>query len=169
MLFIGKQLAQSNCISPSKFSIYFSIKIHFFLFYINTLQKHTHQWCKIVHLCTIAIVTMHICTVIVALAFIILLVYFFSPSLCLSGCSHSHLTLIATDHQRTPHHASTENLTSKNFFQNQVKQEISITQDLFGCREKNTEKQEIKKINQTQRKSTLFHHFLTNQTRNKEN
>ena len=47
---------------------------------------------------------------------------------------------------------------------------------------KTQRKQEIKKINQTQRKSTnlwlpivfpsistLFHHFLTNQTRNKEN
>ena len=39
-------------------------------------QKNTHiSGCKIVHLCTIAIVTMHICTVTVALVFIILLVF----------------------------------------------------------------------------------------------
>ena len=65
--------------------------------------------------------------------------FFLSPSLCLSGCSHSHLTFTATDHQRTPHHASIKNTTSKNFFQIQVKQEISITWDLFGCREKHGE------------------------------
>ena len=119
---------------------------------------------------------MHICTVIVALAFNILMI--FSLLLFVSLVA---LTLTAVNHQRTPHHASTENTTSKYFFQNQVKQEISITQDLFGCQEKHKENKEKKK-KQTQRKSTnlwlsivfpsistLFHHFLTNQTRNKEN
>ena len=39
-------------------------------------QKNTHiSRCKIVHLCTIATITMHICTVTVAYAFIILLVF----------------------------------------------------------------------------------------------
>ena len=49
------------------------------------------------------------------------------------------LTLTIANHQRMPHHASTKNTTSKNFFQNQVKQEISVTQDLFGCQEKHRE------------------------------
>ena len=39
--------------------------------------------CKIVHLCTIAIVTMHICTVTIALAFIILLIFFLSSLVAL--------------------------------------------------------------------------------------
>ena len=59
--------------------------------------------CKIVHLCTIAIVTMHICTVTVALAFIILLVFSLSFSLSLGLLSlspHSHC------------HWSSENATS---------------------------------------------------------
>ena len=47
-------------------------------------QKNIHiSGCKIVHLCTIATVTVHICTVIVALAFIILH-FFLSPYLTLS-------------------------------------------------------------------------------------
>ena len=42
-------------------------------------QKYTHiSGCKIVHLCTIATVTWHICTVTVAYAFNILLVFFLS-------------------------------------------------------------------------------------------
>ena len=47
-------------------------------------QKNTHiSGCKIVHLCTIATVTVHICTVTVACPFNILLV-FFSPLAMLS-------------------------------------------------------------------------------------
>ena len=65
--------------------------------------------------------------------------YFISFFSLLLSVSWVALTLTATDHQRTPHHASTENTTSKNFFQNQVKQEISIIQILFGCREKHRE------------------------------
>ena len=39
-------------------------------------QKNTHiSRCKIVHLCTIATVTVHICTVIVACAFVIILIF----------------------------------------------------------------------------------------------
>ena len=65
--------------------------------------------------------------------------FFLSHSLCLSSCSHSHLTLTAADHQRAPHHASTENTTSKSFFQNQVKQEISLHRICLVA-EKNTKK-----------------------------
>ena len=63
-------------------------------------QKNTHiSGCKIVHLCTIATVTGHICTVTVAYAFNILLVFFLSLvsalTLTLTELSHclcSHLT-----------------------------------------------------------------------------
>ena len=65
--------------------------------------------------------------------YIYYLISFFSLFLSVSLVA---LTLIAGDHQRMPHHASIEITTSKNFFQNQVKEEINITQDLFGCREK---------------------------------
>ena len=54
-------------------------------------QKNTHiSGCKIVHLCTIATVIVHIYTVTVACAFNILLVFSLS---CLCSHSHSHLTL----------------------------------------------------------------------------
>ena len=54
-------------------------------------QKNTHiSGCKIVHLCTIATVTMHICTVTVACPLNILLVFSLS---WLCSHSHSHLTL----------------------------------------------------------------------------
>ena len=54
-------------------------------------QKNTHiNGCKIVHLCTIATVTVHICTVTVACPFNILLVFSLSQ---LCSHSHSHLTL----------------------------------------------------------------------------
>ena len=63
-------------------------------------QKNTHlSGCKIMHLCTIAIVTVHICTVTIAYAFNILLVFFLSLvsalTLTLTGlspCLCSHLT-----------------------------------------------------------------------------
>ena len=43
-------------------------------------QKNTHiSGCKIVHLCTIATVTVHICTVTIALLFIILYFFLFLP------------------------------------------------------------------------------------------
>jgi len=51
---------------------------------------NTHiNGCKIVHKCAIATVTVHICTVNVALAFNILVIFSFSLSLV----AHSHLTL----------------------------------------------------------------------------
>ena len=54
-------------------------------------QKNTHiSKCKIVHLYTIATVTVYICTVTVACAFNILLVFSLS---CLCSHSHSHRTL----------------------------------------------------------------------------
>ena len=65
--------------------------------------------------------------------------YFISFFSLLLSISRVALTLTAADYQRMPHHASTENTTSKFFFQNQVKQEISIIQDLFGCQEKHRE------------------------------
>ena len=112
-------------------------------------SKNTHiSRCKIVHFCTIATVTVHICTVTVALSFIILLVfslsfslYFWLLSLSLSPHSHCLRSSENATHASTKNaiHSSTENTTSKNFFQNQVKQEISITQDLFSCREKHRE------------------------------
>ena len=104
--------------------------------------------CKIMHFCTIVTVTVHICTVTVVLSFIILLVFSLSFSLyfwllLLSLSPHSHYCRSSENaaHASTKNaiHSSTESTTSKNFFQNQVKQEISITQDLFGCREKHRE------------------------------
>ena len=59
-------------------------------------KKNTHiSGYKIVHLCTIAIITVHICTITIACAFIILLVFSLSLSLLLSLSPHSpsHLTL----------------------------------------------------------------------------
>ena len=65
-------------------------------------QKNTHiSGCKIVHLCTVATVTMHICTVTVTYAFNILLIFSLSLvsaqtlTLTLTGLSpylYSHLT-----------------------------------------------------------------------------
>ena len=62
-----------------------------FILHILT-QKNTHiSGCKNVHKCIIATVTMHICTVTVALAFNILVI-FLSLYLC---CSHSvHICII---------------------------------------------------------------------------
>ena len=74
----------------------------------------------------------------VALPFIIILVFSLSLSLCLWLLSLSPHSYCRRSTENTTH-SSTENTTSKNFFQNQVKQEISITQDLFGCREKHKE------------------------------
>ena len=94
-----------------------------------------------------------------------------APALTLTSLSLPLPLIIRERHTCITENATyspTEKTTSKNFFQNQVKQEISITQNLFGCREKHKETRN-KEINPTQRKSTLFHHFLTNQTRNKEN
>ena len=133
------------------------------------------------HLYTIATVTVHICTVTVALLFIILLVFslsFFLYSGCSRSRSHSHLTLTLTaaDHQRTPHmhQPRTPHIHQQRKPHQKISSKIKQNKKLVLHRiclvaEKNTEKQEIKKINQTQRKSTLFHHFLTTQTRNKEN
>ena len=85
-------------------------------------------------------------SVTVALLFIILLVFSLSFSLylwlfSLSPHSHCRRSLENATHASTEDatHSSTEKTTSKNFFQNQVKQEISITQDLFGCQEKHRE------------------------------
>ena len=47
-------------------------------------SKNTHSWGKIVHLCTIATVAVHICTATVACAYHILLFFSLSPSLLLS-------------------------------------------------------------------------------------
>ena len=67
-------------------------------FYIFVVKKYEEYWCKnmrntgakIVHLCTIATIIMHIYTVTIACAFNILLVFSLS---CLYSHSHSHLTL----------------------------------------------------------------------------
>ena len=67
-------------------------------FYICVVKKYEEYWCKnmrntgakIVHLCTIATIIMHIYTVTIACAFNILLVFSLS---CLYSHSHSHLTL----------------------------------------------------------------------------
>ena len=57
------------------------------------LKKHHISLSKIVHLCTIATVAVHICTATVAFAFIILQ-FFLSPSPhSLISASHSHLSL----------------------------------------------------------------------------
>ena len=60
-------------------------------------QKNTHtSLCIIVHLCTIATVTMHICTVTVACVFIILLISihtFFSLS---SPCTTNSVTFLSS-------------------------------------------------------------------------
>ena len=82
----------------------------------------------------------------VALPFIIILVFSLSLSLYLwllslsphSYCRRSSENATHASTENTTH-SSTENTTSKNFVQNQVKQEISVTQDLFGCREKHRE------------------------------
>ena len=66
-------------------------------------------------------------------------IYYFISFFSLLSVSLVALTLIVADHQRTPHHASTKNTTSKNFFQNQVKQEISLHRICLVA-EKNTEK-----------------------------
>ena len=50
-------------------------------------QKNTHiSECKIVHKCTIATITVHICTVIVVLHIIILLISQFGSLFSLSSC-----------------------------------------------------------------------------------
>ena len=101
-----------------------------------------------------------------------------SPFLCVSGCSrsHSHLSLTAPDQQRTPH------IHQQRAPHQKISSKIKYYTRFVWLPRKTQRKQEIKKINQTQRKSTdiwllivfpsistLFHHFLTNQTRNKEN
>ena len=133
-------------------------------------QKNTHiSGCKIVHLCTIATVTMH------------LLVFSLSFSLSLQLLSlspHSHYS--QSSENATPcinkeHHI-------KKFLPKSSKTRNQCYTRFVWLPRKTQRKQEIKKINQTQRKSTdiwlpivfpsistLFHNFLTNQTRNKEN
>ena len=56
-------------------------------------EKNTHiSGCKIVHLFTIATVTMHICTVTVTLLFIILY-FFLSPLFCFVSLSLTHSSI----------------------------------------------------------------------------
>ena len=149
-------------------------------------QKNTHSsGCKIVHLCTIAIVIIllwllqHLVTV--ALAFIILLVFslsFFLSLQLLSLSPNSHCS--QSSENATPcinkeHHI-------KKFLRKSSKTRNQYYTGFVWLPRKTQRKQEIKKISQIQRKSTdiwlliifpcistLFHHFLTNQTRNKEN
>ena len=62
-------------------------------------QKKTHiSGCKIVHLCTIATVTVHICMVTVTYAFNILLIFSLSYI-----CSHSHSHLTLSSSLLSPH------------------------------------------------------------------
>ena len=81
-------------------------------FYICVVKKYEEYWCKnmrntgakIVHLCTIATIIMHIYTVTIACAFNILLVFSLS---CLYSHSHSHLTLslfLLSPHLTSPHY-----------------------------------------------------------------
>ena len=96
-------------------------------------------------------------------------------SLLLPPIIRKRHTLINRDihQQRTPH----QKISSKS-----SKTRNQYYTGFVWLPRKTQRKQEIKKINQTQRKSTnlwlpivfpsistLFHHFLTNQTRNKEN
>ena len=75
-------------------------------------QKNTHtSLCIIVHLCTIATITMHICTVTVACVFIILLISihtFFSLS---SPCTTNSVTFLSSSSFSSDAHNHTHRQT----------------------------------------------------------
>ena len=120
-----------------------------------------------------------------SLLFIILLVFSPSFSLYLWLLSLSLSLIIRERHtciNRELHTFTNRENHIKKFLPKSSKTRNQCYTRFVWLPRKTQRKQEIKKINQTQRKSTnlwlpivfpsistLFHHFLTNQTRNKEN